>query len=446
VARQRLRNPVVNFSHNRLSPKLYLAMNAPPPKSGDPEAGNSAGSKSRIGGSGNQDSVLPKRPLLLKTVLAAGAIVAVGVAIYFLAVYPRVQNSKELAEAAAAAGKTTVTVVKPTRTSSAPDLVLPGNIQANQQTSIYARVDGYIAHWYTDIGAKVEQGQVLADIDAPQIDENLRMAQAQLELAEANLRLAQTNSVRSQQLFQNHVNSQQELDTVLATEQVQKATRDNAAAALTSAQDMKAFEQIRAPFAGTITARYIDVGSLVASGSARTVQKLFDLAQSDPVRVFVNVPQADVSSVQLGTPAAITVDEFPGQTFAGKVARDAGAFDQASRTLLLEIDVPNPDGRLYTGMYVHAKFALKNPTPALLVPDNSILIDSKGSRVLVVDPSDKIQVKPVTLGRDFGTKSEILGGLDVTDRVVQNPTEALHEGMTVSVQSTAPGAHDQTSD
>jgi RND family efflux transporter MFP subunit len=269
------------------------------------------------------------------------------------------------------------------------------------------------------------------------------MAQAQLELAQANLTLAQTNSARSQQLYQNHVNSQQELDTVLATGQVQNATRDSAAAALTSAQDNKAFEQIRAPFAGTITARYIDVGSLVASGSARTVQKLFDLAQSDPVRVFVNVPQADVSSVLPGTPAAVTVDEFPGQTFAGKVARDAGAFDQSSRTLLLEIDVPNPDGRLYAGMYAHAKFALKNPTPALLVPDNSILIDSKGPRVLVVDSSNKIRIKRVTLGRDFGTKSEILGGLEATDRVVQNQTEALHQGMPVSIQSTTQGTQNQ---
>src|SRR4029077_4345188 len=160
------------------------------------------------------------------------------------------------------------------------------------------QIDGYIKKWYVDIGDHVQQGQVRADIEAPQIDADLRMAQAQLKLAEANLKLAQTNSARSQELFQNHVNSQQELDTVLATEQVQQATRDNAAAALTSAQDMKAFEQILAPFAGTITARYIDVGSLVASGSARTVQKLFDLAQSDPVRVFVNVPQADVSSVK----------------------------------------------------------------------------------------------------------------------------------------------------
>ena len=310
-------------------------------------------------------------------------------------------------------------------------------------TSIYSRVDGYIKKWYVDIGGHVQQGQVLADIEAPQIDASLRMAQAQLELAQANLTLAQTNSARSQQLFQNHVNSQQELDTVLATEQVQKATRDNAAAALTSAQDMKAFEQIRAPFAGTITARYIDVGSLVASGSARTVQKLFDLAQSDPVRVFVNVPQADVSSVKPGTPATVTVDEFPGQTFAGKVARDAGAFDLASRTLLLEIDVPNPDGRLFAGMYAHATFALKNPTPALLVPDNSILIDSKGPRVLIVDSSDKIHVKLVTLGRDFGTKSEILGGLDATDHVIQNPSEALHEGMSVSVERAMQGPQSQ---
>jgi membrane fusion protein, multidrug efflux system len=415
-------------------------MNIPSSKSENPEAGASAGTKQGIGGSGSQASVPPRRPAtILRVLVAAVVIIAVSIAIYYLAIYPRVQNSKELATAAAVAGKTTVTVVEPTQTSSAPELVLPGNVAANQMTSIYSRVDGYLKKWYVDIGDHVQQGQVLADVEAPQIDADLRMAQAQLELAEANLTLAQTNSARSQQLYQNHVNSQQELDTVLATEQVQKATRDNAAAALTSAQDMKAFEQIRAPFAGTITARYIDVGSLVASGSARTVQKLFDLAQSDPVRVFVNVPQADVSSVQAGTPAAVTVDEYPGQTFAGKVARDAGAFDQRSRTLLLEIDVPNPDGRLYAGMYAHAKFALKNPTSALLVPDNSILIDSKGTRVLVVDSSNKIRIKPVTLGRDFGTKSEILGGLDATDRVVQNPSEALQEGMPVSVESVMRG-------
>jgi membrane fusion protein (multidrug efflux system) len=415
-------------------------MNTPPPEAENPDAGASAATKPRIGGSENQDSVGARRfGTVLKVLVAAVLIIAVSVAIYFLAIYPRVQNKKELAAAAAVAGKTTVTVVEPTQTSSAPELVLPGNVSANQMTSIYGRVDGYLKKWYVDIGDHVQQGQVLADIEAPQIDADLRMAQAQLELAQANLTLAQTNSARSQQLFQNHVNSQQELDTVLATEQVQKATRDNAAAALTSAQDMKAFEQIRAPFAGTISARYIDVGSLVASGSARTVQKLFDLTQSDPVRVFVNVPQADVSSVQPGTPAAITVDEFPGQTFAGKVTRDAGAFDRSSRTLLLEIDVPNPDGRLYAGMYAHAKFALKNPTPALLVPDNSILIDSKGARVLVVDSSNKIRIKPVTLGRDFGTKSEILAGLEATDRVVQNPTEALYQGMPVSVESATQG-------
>jgi membrane fusion protein, multidrug efflux system len=381
---------------------------------------------------------------MLKPLMAAIAVIAIGVAVYFFAISPRIQNDRELTAAAAAAGKRAVTVAEPTETSSAPELELPGNMQANQHTSIYARVDGYIARWYVDIGAHVEQGQVLADIEAPQIDANLRMAQAQLELAEANLKLAQTNSVRSQQLFQNHVNSQQELDTVLATEQVQKATRDNADAALKSAQDMKAFEQIRAPFSGTITARYIDVGSLVTSGSVTTVHTLFDLAQSDPIRVLVHVPQADISSVRPGTPATITVDEYPNEKFIGKVARDAGAFDPSSRTLLLEIDVANPDGRLFSGMYAHARFALPSPTTALLIPDNAILIDAKGSRVVVVDPSNKIHIKPVKLGRDFGTKTEILSGLDAQDRVVQNPADDLHEGMPVSIQSTTQGAQDKT--
>ncbi|HXM25254.1 MAG TPA: efflux RND transporter periplasmic adaptor subunit [Chthoniobacterales bacterium] len=387
-----------------------------------------------------QRSDRTRRPRFMrKTLIAITALIVIGAGVYFLAIYPRIQNNQELIAAAAAAGRRAVTVVEPTQTSSAPDLVLPGNIQANQQTSIFARVDGYIARWYTDIGAHVESGQVLADIDAPQIDANLRMAQAQLELAEANLKLAQTNSVRSQQLFQNHVIAQQELDTVVATEQVQKATRDNAAAALKSAQDNKAFEQIRAPFAGTITARFIDVGSLVTSGSVMTVRTLFDLVQSDPVRVLVHVPQADISSVKPGTPATITVDEYPNETFTGKIARDAGAFDPTSRTLLLEIDVPNPDGRLFAGMYAHARFSLPSPTAALLIPDNAILIDAKGQRIVVVDSSNQIRIKSVKLGRDFGTKTEILSGLDPQDRVVQNPADDLHEGMPVSIQSTTQG-------
>jgi membrane fusion protein, multidrug efflux system len=410
----------------------------------NPESGTPALTEPTTEGPERQRSGPTRRPrFMLNTLVAITVLLAIGGAIYFLAIYPRMKNNQELNAAAAAAGRREVTVVEPTQTSSAPDLVLPGNMQANQQTSIFARVDGYIVRWYVDIGAHVEQGQVLADIDAPQIDANLRMSQAQLELAEANLKLAQTNSVRSQQLFQNHVNAQQELDTVLATEQVQQATRDNAAAALKSAQDMKAFEQIRAPFAGTITARFIDVGSLVTSGSGTTVHTLFDLAQSDPVRVLVHVPQADISSVKPGAPAGITLDEYPNETFAGKIARDAGAFDPTSRTLLLQIDVPNPDGRLFPGMYAHAKFSLPSPTTALLIPDNAILIDAKGSRIAVVDSSNRIHIKPVKLGRDFGTKTEILSGLDARDRVVQNPADDLHEGLPVSIQSTTQGAQNQ---
>ena len=183
---------------------------------------------------------------------------------------------------------------------------------------------------------------------------------------------------------------------------------------------------------------------MVTSGSVTTVHTLFNLVQSDPVRVLVHVPQADISSVRPGTPATITVDEYPNQTFAGKIARDAGAFDPSSRTLLLQIDVPNPDGRLFAGMYAHASFSLPSPAAALLIPDNAILIDAKGARIVIVDASNKIHIKSVKLGRDFGTKTEILGGLDAQDRVVQNPADDLHEGMPVSIQSTTQGAQDKT--
>jgi membrane fusion protein, multidrug efflux system len=224
---------------------------------------------------------------LRRIVLGLFIVIGLGLGIYFLAINPRLQNSNELAAIAAAAGQKTVLVVKPTQTDATAPLILPGNIEANRSASIYARVDGYLKKWYVDIGDRVHEGQVLADIEAPQIDANLREAQAQLELAQANLKLAQTNSARSQQLFANKVNSQQELDTVLATGSVQQANQDNAAAMLENAQQMQSYEQVKAPFDGVITARYVDVGSLVTSGSAKTVQKLFDLAQSDPVRVFV---------------------------------------------------------------------------------------------------------------------------------------------------------------
>jgi len=409
-------------------------MHLPPTRSEQQEADSSTRAESGSVKPGKQSGRGKLSGIRLKALLAASIVIVVGTSIYYLAINPRLENNKELAIAAAAAGKTTVIVVLPVQTQSSPELTLPGNIEANQMTSVYSRVDGYIKKWYVDIGDHVQAGQVLADIEAPQIDADFRMAQAQLELAEANLRLAQANAARSQELFQNRVNTQKELDTLVAAEQVQKATRDSAMASVTSAQEMKGYEQIRAPFPGTITARYIDVGSLVAAGSGRTVQKLFDLAQFDPVRVFVNVPQADISSVKSGTQAIITVDEFPGQTFAGRITRDAGAFDMNSRTLLLEIEVSNSDHRLYAGMYAHARFALQAPAPALLVPDNAIRIDAKGSRVFVVDSNDKIEVRPVTLGRDFGTKSEILTGISLGERIVQNPTDDLHDGMVVSVQ------------
>ena len=226
---------------------------------------------------------------------------------------------------------------------------------------------------------------------------------------------------------------------MLATEQVQQANVNNAVAQLKDAQEMKAYEQVRAPFSGIISARYVEVGSLVTSGSASTVQKLFDISQSDPVRVFVNAPQADISRIQSGASATVTVDEYPGETFSGNVTRDAGAFDQSSRTILLEIDVPNPTGRLYAGMYAHVSLSLPNPNPTLYLPDNTLLIDSKGTRVATVDALNKIHFKDVKLGRDYGAEAEILSGITSGEQVIQNPTDDLREGTTVSVQPAAVG-------
>ena len=372
-----------------------------------------------------------RRRLMLPILLTVG----LGSIIYFLGIRPRVLNNRELATAARQAAQAPVVVVQPVEAASAPDLNLPGGIQARQQTSIYSRVSGYLGSWKVDIGDKVKSGQLLAEIEAPDVDANVRGAQAQLELSEANLALAKLNTARAQTLFEKKVTSQQEFDTAKATEQISQATRDRDAALLEVQREMQGFEKIRSPFNGTITARYIEVGSLIAVGSGTTVQKLFDLAETDPVRVFVNVPQANVSSLGPDTSAIVTVDEYPGQTFTGKIARNAGAFDPASRAMTVEVDLPNPDGRLYPGMYAHVRFVVPNAKPALLVANNAILSDAKGTRVVSVDADHKIRVKPVKLGRDYGTKTEILEGLDIHDSLVQNPTDDLVDGLAVSAQS-----------
>ena len=371
---------------------------------------------------------------VLPLLLALG----LGAAVYFLGIRPRVNKNRELAAAAQQAGQASVLVVKPTTATMAPDLNLPGSIQAKQQTSIYSRVNGYLGSWKADIGTQVKAGQLLAQVDAPDTDANVQGARAQLELSEANLGLAKANSARAGALLSQKVISQQEFDTTKATERVSQATRDRDAALLQLQLSYQTYEQITAPFDGTVTARYVDVGALVAVGSATNVQKLFDLAQADPVRVFVNVPQANVSSLVPDAAAVVTVDEYPGKTFPGKVARNAGAFDPASRAMTVEIDLPNPDGQLYPGMYAHAKISVPNPKPALVVANNAILNDAKGARVVSVDGARKIRVKPVQLGRDYGTKTEVLSGLGPDDQIVQNPTDDLTEGLTVATKPAPP--------
>lgn len=371
------------------------------------------------------------RPGLMVPILLA---LTLGAAVYFLGIRPRLANHRELATAAQQAGQTSVMVVQPATAAMAPDLNLPGSIQARQQTSIYSRVNGYLKSWKADIGDKVKADQLLAEVEAPDVDANVRSAQAQLELSEANLALAKTNTARAQTLFNQKVTSPQEFDTAKATEQVSQATRDRDAALLQLQQSTQGFERIRAPFSGTITARYVDVGALIAVGSATNVQKLFDLAQTDPVRVFVNVPQANVNSLASDASAIVSVDQYPGQTFTSKISRNAGAFDPASGAMTVEIDLPNADGKLYPGMYAHVKFVVPNPTPTLVVANNAILNDARGSRVLSVDAEHKIRVKAVKLGRDYGTKTEILSGLEPNDSLVQNPTDDLIEGLAVSAQ------------
>ena len=367
---------------------------------------------------------------------AVAVLVVMGIAVGFLS---RTKAAAELQQATAATAIATVDVVYPTTGAPTDDLVLPGTTQAFTDAPIFARTNGYVKSWHADLGTRVKKGQVLAEIETPEVDQQLHQARADLHTAQANLRQAAITADRWQALVKTNAVSKQETDQAVNTLQAMQATVDSHASNVRRLEELQGFQKMYAPFDGVITARNTDIGALINAGASTPGQALFHLAAIHILRVFVAVPQRYAHAVRPGATASLTLDEFPGHTFSGTIARTSNAIDPASRTLLVEVEVENRNGPLLPGAYVRVHLTLPQAVNAVTVPANTLLFRSEGLRVGVVR-NGRAELVPVTIGRDYGSSVEVMSGLQPTDPVIVNPSDSLISGTNVHVH--APPAQD----
>ena len=328
----------------------------------------------------------------------------------------------------------TVNVISPV--ASVPDLgtPLPAEVQAFVQATIHARASGFLKNWSADIGDHVTNGQVLAEIDTPELDQQLAQARAELDQANATLSLAKVTADRWTDLLKTASVSEQETVEKTADYTLKKADVEAAQANVKRLEDLKNFDHVTAPFDGTVTARNTDIGQLIAADSG---PELFRMAQTDPLRVYVRVPQPFIHAVAPGQKAGLTFTELPGRIFEAKVTRTAGAVDPASRTLQVELQVPNPKGEILAGSYAQVRFNEAAVTNVLTLSDNALVFRAQGMQVALVGDDSKVKLQTVTLGRDFGNTVEVLAGLNATDRVINNPPDSIADGMTVQVEQSS---------
>jgi len=324
-----------------------------------------------------------------------------------------------------------VIVIQPKAAPPQEEIVLPSSLEAFTESPIYARTNGYLAHWYKDIGSKVQKGTLLADIETPEIDQELMQARAARDQAEAQLRLAKTSADRWETLRKMDAVAQQETDERSSGYTQGQAALASATANVRRLEQLESFKHVYAPFAGTITKRNTDIGALINAGNSGMNQELFVVALVNPIRVYVDVPEIYAPSVRRGVNASIELPSLPGQRFTGSVARTADAIDPGTRTLRTEIDVPNSDGKLLPGSYAQVHFGVHVATTRLSVPVNALLFRSEGPRAAIVGSDGKVHLKPVVIGRDYGTDVEILGGLETSESIVLNPSDSLEEGQPV---------------
>jgi RND family efflux transporter MFP subunit len=374
----------------------------------------------------------------------AAAVAVFGTVIYS-GIHERAHAETTLGIRTEQAAVPTVNVVLPTRGAASQEIVLPGNTQPFNDTPIYARTNGYLKSWYVDIGAHVSQGQLLAEIDTPEIDQQLEQARADLKNAQANEQLAQITAARWQNLLKTNSVSRQETDQAISDLAARQASVDSMTANVHRLEELQSFERVYAPFAGVITARNTDIGALINAGAGGVPQELFHMAAVNRLRVYVAVPEIDSRAAQNGTKAALTFDEYPGESFEGTIVRNSDFIDPASRTLNVEVDIDNAQGRIKAGAYafVHLKSSHSAQTSAasLTIPANTLLFRAEGLRVGVVRNGRAVLV-PIAIGRDFGSTVEVVAGLQPADQVIVNPSDSLASGnpVEVSAQASAPQA------
>ncbi len=372
----------------------------------------------------------------------AAAVAALGTVIYS-GIHERAHAETTLGIRTEQAAVPTVNVVRPVAGAASQEIVLPGNTQAFNDTPLYARTNGYLKRWYVDIGAHVKQGQLLAEIDTPEIDQQLEQARADLKNAQANAQLAQITATRWQTLLKTNSVSKQETDQAVQDLSARQASVESMTANVHRLEQMQSFERVYAPFAGVITARNTDIGALINAGAGGVPQELFHMAAVNKLRVYVAVPEIDSQAAQNGAKASLTFDEYPGETFQGTIVRNSDSIDLASRTLNVEVDIDNAQGRIKTGAYAFVHLKSSQPahisSASLTIPADTLLFRSEGLRVGVVR-NGHAALGPFTIGRDFGSTVEVVAGLQPTDQVIVNPSDSLTSGN--AVQVSAPQAGD----
>jgi len=336
----------------------------------------------------------------------------------------------------------TVAVVYPFSEKPDEDLVLPGSLLAYEESPIYARTSGYLVQWYRDIGSRVNKGELLARIDTPEVDQELNQTRAARQQILAQMDLAKISADRWENLRKTDSVSAQEADQYDSGYKQSQANLAAADANVRRLEQLEGFKDVYAPFTGVLTKRNVDPGALINAGAGvgtgAAGRELFDLARVDPLRVYTSVPQAYAPFIKVGAKTAVTLQEFPGQKFFGTVVRTAEAIDPSTRTLLTEVDVPNKDGRLLPGSFGEVHFAVGNGVNKVTVPVNAMLFRSAGPQVAVVGAENKIQLRPINIGRDYGATLEVLGGVSPTDQIVINPPDSLENGQQVNVAQKPP--------
>lgn len=356
------------------------------------------------------------------------------VAAVLLGIAGRMQAQTALRRATDEAAIAVVATVKPTQDNAAEEVILPGNVQAFADAPIYARTSGYLKRWLVDIGEKVKKGQLIAEIDAPEVDQQLLQAQADLASAEANNRLAQSTAQRWTEMLSTDSVSKQDVDEKVGDAAAKQSALQSARANSQRLRELQGFKRIEAPFSGVITARNIDIGALVDAGTGR---ELFRIAASDKLRVYIQAPQNYAAFIKVGMPADVQFADRPGKAYRGKLARTADAIDPTSRTLLAQIELDNASGELLAGSYaeVHLQFG---GARGLRLPVNALIFRAEGLQVATVGADKRITLKNIELGRDYGTEVEVIKGLNSDDAVVLNPPDALFDKQLVQLAEPNP--------